>query len=322
MTTGDMLRMARQAAGLSLAQMGQRVNYTASYLSLVETGKRRVVDDVVAAYEGELGIADWSDYMDRREFLSLSGGVVAGELIARSEGAPADQLASILSATRRLEDNSGAAAVLPAVRGFSLLAERLTKEARLAVHSRTACVASEILQYRGWLEFSTGRRQAADGSIDRGIQLAKAAKDPDRLVRGLSFLAHFKVGDANVGEAGDLIDATLRVKGAHPMRRVSSLYHRARVQAVLGESYQAQRTLADADKSAEKTSGRTPPEDVYWYSDGLWGLYRGRVLYHLGQREQGLAEVRSGLTAMPAADRSAEWCQPWRRSMEREQVPD
>jgi len=63
---GAELRTAREEAGISLAQMSERVHYSKPYLSQVETGKRTVTVDIVRAYEKELGpIGD--DMLRRRD---------------------------------------------------------------------------------------------------------------------------------------------------------------------------------------------------------------------------------------------------------------
>jgi transcriptional regulator with XRE-family HTH domain len=86
---GTTLRAAREAAGLSLAQMARRTRYGKSYLGNVETGRRRATPEVVLAYGRALGD------MERRGLLSgLSAGLVgpaaAGELIARGFAAALD----------------------------------------------------------------------------------------------------------------------------------------------------------------------------------------------------------------------------------------
>ena len=80
---GTQLRVAREAAGLSLAQMARMTRYGKSYLGNVETGRRRATPGVVLAYQRALG-----DDMDRRAMLTgLTAGLVApaavGELIQR-----------------------------------------------------------------------------------------------------------------------------------------------------------------------------------------------------------------------------------------------
>ncbi|WP_378737135.1 helix-turn-helix domain-containing protein [Nocardia brasiliensis] len=55
MSDGERLRAARVAAGKSLRRMAFHVHFAPSYLSLVETGKRPVTPEIVAAYELVLG---------------------------------------------------------------------------------------------------------------------------------------------------------------------------------------------------------------------------------------------------------------------------
>jgi len=69
-----MLRVAREAAGVSLSRMAARTHFTRGHLSNEENGRRRATPDVVLAYERALG----ADDMDRRTLLTgLAAGVVA-----------------------------------------------------------------------------------------------------------------------------------------------------------------------------------------------------------------------------------------------------
>ncbi|HEV7451908.1 MAG TPA: helix-turn-helix transcriptional regulator, partial [Pseudonocardiaceae bacterium] len=56
MSVGEVLRAARNAAGISLSVMATRTHYSKPYLSMVETGRRAATTDVVSAYERVLGI--------------------------------------------------------------------------------------------------------------------------------------------------------------------------------------------------------------------------------------------------------------------------
>ena len=62
---GAKLRVAREAAGMSLSAMAARTHYTRGHLSNVETGKRPAAPDVVLAYVRVLG-----DDMERRDLLA------------------------------------------------------------------------------------------------------------------------------------------------------------------------------------------------------------------------------------------------------------
>lgn len=87
---GGKLRAAREAAGLSLADMARRTNYGKGYLGNVETGRRKAPVEVVLAYERALG-----DVVKRRGLLTgVAAGMVApaavGELIMRGFTAALD----------------------------------------------------------------------------------------------------------------------------------------------------------------------------------------------------------------------------------------
>lgn len=70
---GATLRLAREAAGMSLSAMAVRTSYSRGYLNNIECGRRRATPDVVMAYERVLG-----DDVNRRTLLTgLAGTVVA-----------------------------------------------------------------------------------------------------------------------------------------------------------------------------------------------------------------------------------------------------
>jgi transcriptional regulator with XRE-family HTH domain len=87
---GAVLRWIREAAGLSLAGMAARTNYSRPYLGLVETGRRAALPAVVQAYENvRLGLED----VDRRSLLgSLLAGAVAPSVLFSGIRAGYEQL--------------------------------------------------------------------------------------------------------------------------------------------------------------------------------------------------------------------------------------
>ncbi len=295
---GAVLRAARTAAKVSLSGMAKLTHYSKPYLGQLETGHRPISPEHVKTYEQVLGV----------DIERLASVAIAPRRVDASSLA---DVATILSTTRRLEDAAGSAVVLPAVRGFALLAQSLTHEARSTLGSQSASLASEIAQYRGWLEVDTGDIATAKSSLDRAICLAQQANDPDRLVHGLSFKAYAALEDDRHSDAAALTDAALRVSRAHPLMRVYDFYQRARVHAVSGEPFDAQKALVLADRAAEAAADEDPPESGYWYTEGLWGLHRGRVLWLIGSRAEGAREIQQGLAAMPEEHRDAEWATKW-----------
>lgn len=100
MTVGEVLRAARNAAGISLSVMATRTHFSKPYLSMVETGKRAATADVVSAYERILGIGRLGDDVNRRDFLKTTGLVAgnvkfAAELAASVAGNDTGPLATV-----------------------------------------------------------------------------------------------------------------------------------------------------------------------------------------------------------------------------------
>ncbi|SHF85124.1 helix-turn-helix domain-containing protein [Streptoalloteichus hindustanus] len=288
--------------------MAERTNYSKPYLGQLETGKRAVLPQHVAAYERALGVD-----LDRIAF--------AASAPRRVDGASLASLATILSSTRRLEDVVGVGGVLDTVRGVHQLSQVLAREARAALEAPAVRLASEISQYRGWLELAAGDQSRAARCLGTAVELARQADDPDRLAHGLSFTAYSALEAGRVKDAAALIDEALRDGRVHPLIRMYDRYQLARVHAAAGESYAAQRALIVADKAAEEAVAEEPPDAGYWYTDGLWGLYRGRVLWLLGQQNSARQEVQAGLAAMPREHREAGWAAKWVRAVQGGDVP-
>ncbi|OXR44378.1 hypothetical protein B7C42_03167 [Nocardia cerradoensis] len=301
MEPGSLLRTARTAAGVSLREMARRTHYSVSYLSLIESGKRAVPADVVAAYETALG----SD-LERLTAVARSAASVDASALS--------DVAVMLSATRRIEDATGPVAVLPAVRGMATMAETFAEQARSASVADAARVASEIDQYRGWLEHAAGAGVASRRSLGKAVVLAKESGDPDRLAHGLSFTAYVSAETGRYADAAAASDAVLAVPGVHPLIGAYERYQRARLHAVTGDSRAAQRALVLADKAAEAAADEVKPDAGYWYTPGFYGLQRSRVLRVLGQTERAREEVRAAVDTLPAEHRRAHWAAKWCRA--------
>ncbi|WP_253808870.1 helix-turn-helix domain-containing protein [Nocardia amikacinitolerans] len=295
MEAGALLRAAREAAGISLRGMAERTFYSKAYLSLIETGQRPVPTGVTAAYERVLGTTD----LGRLTAATRSAASVDASALA--------DVAAMLSATRRIEDATGALAVLPTVRGMSAMTEQFAREARTA-RTEAVTLASEVTQYRGWLEHAVGADTAARRSLSTAVDLAAESRDPDRLVHSLGFAGY--VAWSATGDYGEVIglsDAALAVRGAHPVLIAYARMRRAELLAAHGEMQEARRALADADSATEAAHGVEPPEAMYWWTPGFGAVQRGGVLALLGDKSRAIEEATDGLAEMPAEHRRTEW---------------
>ncbi|WP_280249454.1 helix-turn-helix domain-containing protein [Nocardia abscessus] len=295
MEPGVLLRAAREAAGISLRGMAERTFYSKTYLGLIETGQRPVPAGVTAAYERVLGTTD------------LGRLTAAARSPASADPGILSDVAVMLSAIRRIEDTAGALAVLPAVRGMSAMVETFSRETR-AARTDAAALASEVTQYRGWLEHAVGADTAARRSLATAVDLATESRDPDRLVHSLGFSGYVTwsaTGDYSAVVA--LSDAALGVRGAHPVLVAYARIRRAELLAARGETNEAERALAAADAATEAADGVDPPEAMYWWTPGFGAVQRGGVLALLGRRSEAVLEATQGLATMPPEHRRTEW---------------
>lgn len=283
-----------------MAAMSARTHYSKPYLAQLETGQREISADHLSAYADALGL----------DFDRLAS--VAKRSVRVDERTLRD-VASILSATRRLEDSIGALAVLPSILSHSAMVETLTKEAPSELAEQCSTLVSELFQYQGWLELNIGHVARSDRSLDRAIVFARGSGDPDRLSHGLSFKAYAALEYDKLEEASALTDAALEVDGTHPRLRTFDLYQRAQIHASSREYRQARAVLRKADRAAERGSSSDLPDAGYWYTDALWSLERGRTLWLLGDKHAGAREVSTGLAEMPPEHREAEWANKWVR---------
>ncbi|MEU7763847.1 helix-turn-helix domain-containing protein [Nocardia sp. NPDC049190] len=293
MEPGALLRAAREAAGISLRAMAERTYYGKTYLSLIETGQRPIPAGVTAAYERVLG-AD------------LGRLTAVARTPASVDTAALSDVAVMLAATRRIEDVAGAVVVLPAVRGMSAMTEAFARAAR-TVRTEAASLASEVTQYRGWLEHAIGADTTARRSLGTAVSLAEESRDPDRLSHSLGFLGYVTMSAGNHREVIALLDAALAVRDAHPTVEAYGRMRRAELLAARGETHEAHRALVLADVAAEAADGIDPPTSMYWWSHGFGAVQRGGVLSLLGRTAEAVEEATHGLAAMPVEHHRSEW---------------
>lgn len=272
--TGPLLRELRTVGGISLRRMAEKTHFSVAYLSLVETGKRPVPPAVVEAYRRELG----NDPVAR----------TAALLAADPAGAGVADVTEILERTRRLEDQIGAAPVVPVIRGLDGIARTLDNR-----------LASEVSRYRGWLEHACGLRAMADRVLRDAAELAQ---DGAQRAHALSFRSLTARHDGDLSKALDLADGALAEDGVHPALRTFDRYWRAEVLARRGDRRAAAKALA-----AELPDHDELPPGGYWYSPGFLAIQRGLVLSCMGRRADGIAEAEQGLAAMPDEHRRTDW---------------
>ncbi|AYF76424.1 XRE family transcriptional regulator [Nocardia yunnanensis] len=164
MELGSILRSAREAAGIGLREMARRTHFAASYLSLIETGRRPVTVEVVTAYERTLG----------RD--AIVGGVANDDGLATLEWMRRVSGSDIGSGNlERLEAAvDDLAAAYPTTRPDQLLAQvdqYLGLAARMMDGKKTLAEYRRLVVAVGWMSLLAGTCQ-----IDLGLPLAAAGR--------------------------------------------------------------------------------------------------------------------------------------------------
>lgn len=311
---GDAVRRLREAAGLSQRELARRVPISQSALSRYESGLQRPDERTTARLDELLGAGGL--LLELRPALG-SGTLSAaaeeqlGEVAERPrlvDSAALDSLAGVLTAVRRLEDETSSTHVIPMVDAQRELARQFAAEARSAMRPVAVGLLSELEQYRGWLAIPGQRWEQARQHLDRAAVLAMEADDPLRLSTALSFSAYGAIRRHDLSAADALSEAARRDTRVHVGLRTYETYQRAEVLARNDERTDAVRLLTEADGMVDRLPpvAELPPSG-YWYTPAFFLGQRAFVLRALGDDAGARQAARDCLAEMPAEWASSEW---------------
>lgn len=311
---GEALLRLREAAGLSQRALARRVPISQSALSRYESGLQRPDERTAARVDELLGA--------RGQLLELWPALDVGPLRADEQerlsevidrprsvdGAALDSLVGVLTAVRRLEDETSASHVIPMVDAQRHLAAQFAAEARSTVRPVAVGLLSELEQYRGWLAIPGQRWEQARRHLDRAAVLAMEADDPLRLSTALSFSAYGAIRRHDLRTADALSEAARRDTRVHIGLRTYETYQRAEVLARNAERTDALRLLTEADSMV----GQLPPAEElppsgYWYTPAFFLGQRAFVLRALGDETGARQAARDCLAEMPDEWSQSEW---------------
>jgi transcriptional regulator with XRE-family HTH domain len=302
MTFGQTARELMKAQGLSLRALARRVPTDPGHLS-------RVLNDLKPAS------AELARRLD--EELSADGALVTlvDERLAQASVTPRrvdstvlDRVAELLAATRRLEDVTSAAAVLPTVREYMTMVGRFASEARSPVRAAAVGLVSELNQYAGWLYVPMRRWSAAEKLLDRAIVLGMEANDPQRTTTALSFAAYTAMRRGDHRRAAALSEAARRDSNVHPGLRTYVTYQAAEILAPVDRPG-AYRLLTEAEAMVNRLDPAELTERTYWYTPAFFMGTHAFVLDKLGQRDRARELMAVSLAALPEEWRTAEWAE-------------
>jgi transcriptional regulator with XRE-family HTH domain len=264
--TGEMLRSARESAGLSLSEVAARTHYTRGHLSNVETGKRAASPDVVLAYERVLGEA--MDRGRRGLLAGIAAGVVApaatAELLRRGFAAAIGERPSLDEWRSRVETYGhdymtvGAGELQSRLAGdLVVLQQQLEGPERWGVAARLLALYAKTTP---GAENSSRWYRLAVTAADRSGDL------PSRVwVRGRAALAMAYEGKG-LSTAGRLARQAVALSDAPSLGRLNAVMALAHVAGARGDTDTAYgmlgegKRLFDAAGSDEQVSDYAVPE--------------------------------------------------------------
>ncbi|HEX6355618.1 helix-turn-helix transcriptional regulator [Actinophytocola sp.] len=307
MTFGDKVRELMAAQGVSgLRALAARVPVDPGHLSRVLNGTKPASLELARRLDDELS-ADGAlvALVDARL-------AQADRTPRRVDTAALDSVASLLASTRRLEDVTSAATVLPTVREYLAMVGRFAEEARAAVRPTAVGLTSELTQYAGWLHVPMRRWSAAERLLDRATVLGMEAGDPQRTTTALSFAAYTAMRQGNIRRAAALSEAARRDTNLHPGWRTYVTYQAAEILAG-DDKPAAYRLLAEAEAMVDRIDPAALTEHTYWYVPAFFRGTHAFVLDKLGERERARELMAQSLEELPAEWRSSQWAERRRR---------
>ncbi|MGA4845680.1 helix-turn-helix domain-containing protein [Streptomyces sp. G5(2025)] len=302
----DLARRALRDAGYSMKAAAREMNYDPAYLSRVLNGKQRPSENLANALD----------------FLVGAGGSLAGTLlseddserVARSAENPSrldagtvDALAGVLAAYRRLDDTAPPRSVIPATMAQMQEVTRMLKEARGPHRDRLSDVASEWVQFTGWLFAQTREYPQGVRLLNDAVELADETGNGTLAAQALNFKGYIARQQGRPQGIARWFRAAANTPGAHPAQRIGDYLQAAGGLAEMGEQDAALRMAEDAERLMDKAAALPPPETAYWLTPNFNRLNMGICTLALGRYSEAADHLRTGLAGLPDELRDAPW---------------
>lgn len=315
---GDTLRRLRKAAGLSQRQLSLRVPVHTSNVSRYESEQQHPeeavaarLDDVLDAH-GEL-LAAWSPLdvgplnADQRDRIAYSV-----RFPGRIDEAAIAALADSLAAQRRLDDVIGPEPLIPTSLAQTDMVTHLLKEVNGPLRQQLASVASEHVQFAGWLHAEARHDAPAVRLLEQAEDLADEAEDGTLAAQALNFRGYLA---RQQGRPRAMIRGFLtayHTPGAHIAQRIGDAIQAAQGYAKIDERDEALRLLDTADGMIDAAGRDKPPATAYWLTPTFHRLNSGLAHLALGDHDVAVDHLRTGLDNLPEDQQGAEWTNEYR----------
>lgn len=294
---GAKLRVAREAAGISLSAMAARTHYTRGHLSNAETGKRPVSADVVLAYLRVLG-----DDMERRDLLAgLAAGVVApaatAELLMKGFAAALGERPSLDDWQERVEAygldymTAGAAELQPRLASdLFVLQQQIDGPRRWAAAARLLALYAKttpgVRESGRWYNLAV---VAADRSGDSAARV---------WVRGRAALALAYEGHG-MTTAATLAAQAVVMDGRPSLGRLNALVAQAHVAACRGDRRGAGEAIVVAEREFGAVGSADGEISDYAVPEWRFRTFTSMLYSRLGDERRAVPEQEAADRARP-----------------------
>jgi tetratricopeptide (TPR) repeat protein len=281
-------------------------NYDPAYLSRVLNGRQKPsaklaqsLDDLVGAGGALAGIV-----LDEDSAARVSKSAANP---SRLDAGTVDALADVLAAYRRLDDTVKPSSVIPATMAQMKEVTKLLRAARGPHRDRLAQVASEWVQFGGWMLAQVRSDADAVRLLGDALELADEIRNGTLAAQALNFKGYVARQQNRPQGIARWFAAAANTPGAHPAQRIGDYLQAAAGLAALGDPDGALRMVEDAERLTDKAAKLPPPATAYWLTPEFNRLNMGICTLALGRYSEAADHLRTGLAGLPEDLRDAPW---------------
>lgn len=331
------VQLRKLRGNMTLRELGSRANYSKSFISDLEHGRRSPTLPVARGLDRALGaggelvssaetqrqqhlseeaagapdnavgnlLREW-DEMWRRDFLKSAGAAVVANLGTDNTGASTTELMrahnELRAAHGRLDNLRGASSVYaPAVDHHHQVLTWLSTARTTAEQKQIAALAADTGGFVGFLTYDLGMAENAAAYYRDAAGHARQAGDLSSCTNLLGQMSRILADQGHYRRALDLADGALHLSGTKTHPAVRSWLHavRAHHHACLTNARAAQADLKNSWTLLERAhDGETPPYIGYLSAPEL-GKWTGHAMVRLGRTDPSF--LTTGKTALDEA---------------------
>lgn len=305
----DFAELARRAltdSGYSMKAAARAMNYDPAYLSRVLNGKQQPSRSLASAMDTLVG-ADGAlvDALLAEDDAARVARTAAEP--SRLDGRTVESLAGVLAAYRRLDDSTPPEHVVPAALRQTRGVLRMLRGARGPYRDRLAEVASEWVQFSGWLFAQLRRDGEAVRLLNDAVELADEARNGTLAAQALNFKGYVSRRQGRPQGVARWFAAAAGTPGAHPAQRIGDYLQAAGGLADMGAHTPALHMVERAEKLTDEAAALPPPATAYWLTPDFNRLNMGICLLSLHRYSDAAGHLEAGLAGLPEELRDAPW---------------